>query len=435
MSPYLSATARVLFSPLRLARRRPWSVAAALLVTALAAGTAVWAYARHRWEAARAALAADRPQEGRALLGVPLLVWWWDPDVQVLAARAARLSGDLPAAEAHLKRGLRQAGGATEALQLESLLLRVQTGEVDQVAPALLKAADEGHPEAPLILSTLAVAYMGKLRYQPAYACLSRWIELRPDAAVAYEYRGWVLERMSHYKEGIADYRRALELDPGRFAARLQLASVLVEDNRPLEALPHLERLYRQDPDHPLVQARLGACLLLQGRSTEARRMLEAADAKLPHDPPLQINLARLDLDEGRPAEAEQRLRAVVQADPSDTEAYYALSGAVQAQGRAAEAKELFKVCARAKEVLERTNKLLREVVDRPGSRADDRAELGELLLEIKQEDRGLYWLYQALERDPRNQRAHAALAAHYARKGEADKAAAHRTDPPARER
>jgi hypothetical protein len=31
-------------------------------------------------------------------------------------------------------------------VQLDFLLLRVQTGEVDRVAPPLLEAADNGHP-------------------------------------------------------------------------------------------------------------------------------------------------------------------------------------------------------------------------------------------------------------------------------------------------
>jgi Tfp pilus assembly protein PilF len=77
--------------------------------------------------------------------------------------------------------------------------------------------------------------------------------------------------------------------------------------------------------------------------------------------------------------------------------------------------------------VLNRTNKLLREVVDSPTARPADYAELGELLLGMKQEGRGVYWLYQALERDPQNQQAHRALAVYYERKGQAEKAATHR--------
>jgi tetratricopeptide (TPR) repeat protein len=427
MFRHLRATARGLLYPLRQARRRPWSAAGAALVAAAAVTGGGWARARHQWQAARAALAADRPQEARARLALPLAVWRWDPEVQVLAARAARMSGDLPAAEAHLKRSLRLAGGATEAAQLEFLLLRVQTGETDRVAAPLLEAADRGHPDAPLILSTLAVSYMNNLRYGRAFACLSRWIELRPDAAKAYQFRGWVLERMGRRKEALADYHKALEIDADLLAARLRLAEMLLEDHQPQLALPHLERLYRQAPDDALVQARLGMCRLHRGEARAARPLMEAAADRLPNDPALQVNLARLDLQEGRAAEAERRLRAVIRKDPSDSEALFTLFSAVKAQGRADEAREVLAECERAKAALGRTHKLLREVVEGPSATPADFAELGELLLGMNQEDRALYWLYKALERDPDHQRSHRVLADHYERKGDAGRAASHR--------
>jgi predicted Zn-dependent protease len=303
----------------------------------------------------------------------------------------------------------------------------VQTGEVDRAAPPLLKAVEDGHPEAPLILGTLAVAYMHNLRYRPALGCLNRWIELEPDAAKAYQYRGWVLERMNRRKDALADYRKALVIDPDLFPVRLQLAQVLLEDNRTQEAVPHLERLYRQAPDDTLVQARLGMARYHQGRMGEARRLMEAAAAHLPNDPTLHIQLARLDLQEGRAGAAERRLRAVLEADPSDTEALYVLFLAVQRQGRSDEAREIRKASERAKAVLDRIHLLLRDVMDSPAARAADCAEVGQLFLEIKQDMRGVYWLYEALDRDPDQQQAHRALAHYYERKGNADKAAAHR--------
>ncbi len=66
-------------------------------------------------------------------------------------------------------------------------------------------------------------------------------------------------------------------------------------------------------------------------------------------------------------------------------------------------------------------------MVDGPSASAADYAELGELLLGMNQEKRGLYWLYRALDRDPNHAQAHRVLAAHYERKGDAEKAAAHR--------
>ncbi|MFO0845792.1 MAG: tetratricopeptide repeat protein [Gemmataceae bacterium] len=410
---------------------RGWRAAAAgALLLALLAG-AVWWCAHRRWQAALAALAEDRPGDARNLLWLPLAVWRWDPDVSVLAARAARMSGDLEAAKGYLQRSMRLAGGATGRVQLEFLLLRVQTGELDQVAPTLIEAADKGHPDGPLILSSLAVAYMNNLRYRPAFACISRWIELEPGSAKAYQYRGWVLERMDRHKEAMLDYRKAMEIDPDLVPVRLRVAEMLLEEKQPHEALPHLERLYRQVPDHPLVQGRLGVCRFLQGRPAEARELMQAAEVHLPNDPILQIHLAKLDLQEGRPAEAERRLRAVVGADPSDAEAWYALIGVVQAQRRPDEAAALAKEFKRAEVVLDRINKLLRQVADGPTARAADHAEIGELLLEVKQETRGLYWLHEALDRDPGQPRAHRALAAYYERKGEPEKAAAHRLTAP----
>jgi tetratricopeptide (TPR) repeat protein len=426
MFRFLRTMARGLLFPVAKAWRRPRAAAAVVLTLSAAAVLAGWLYARHEWRAAQIALAADQPQEARAHLAIPLKVWWWDPQVHLSAARAARLSGDLPAAETHLKQSLRLAHGATEEVQLEFLLLRVQTGEIDEVAAPLLEAADNGHPEAPLILSTLAVAYMHNLRYRPAHACLSRWIEIQPDSAKAYQYRGWVLERMNRRTEAIADYQKALEIDANLIPIRVQLAQVLIDDHRALEALPHLELMYSHSPNDPLIQARLGMARHVQGRLDEARRLMEAAADQLPNDPSLQIDLARLDLNDGQPDVAERRLRPVVLADPSDMEAYYSLYLSIQAQGRADEAQEIWKQCLRAKAILDRTNELLRDVVDTPASGTTDCVELGQLFLEIGQDTRGLFWLYRALERDPDQQQAHKALAAYYERKGNTEKATAH---------
>src|SRR5262249_42097663 len=152
-----------------------------------------------------------------------------------------------------------------------------------------------------------ARAYMHRLRYQPANACLSRWIEEAPDSAKPYYWRAWVLERMNNPRKAMADYRCALEHDPEHFQARLRIAEMLLEDNDPLRALPHLERLRRTFPDSPHVKARLGQCYLLQGKRAQARELLEAAQPDLPDDAPLLIHLAKLDLQE-RPARAERWL-------------------------------------------------------------------------------------------------------------------------------
>ena len=125
--------------------------------------------------------------------------------------------------------------------------------------------------------------------------------------------------------------------------------------------------------------------------------------------------------------DAEKRLRQVLSADPADTEALYLLTSVLQLQGKPDKAAACLKEYERAKERLDRANKLLREVADSPDATAADYAEVGAFLLEVGNERQGLYWLDRALEREPGHQGAHAALAAHYEKKGNSEGAAAHR--------
>ncbi len=408
------------------ARRRLATLGLALLVF-LGTGVGAGAYASHHWRSAKAAVTAGRYQQARDSVRVCLFFWPRNVEVRLLAARSARILGDLEGAEAHLNECLKLKGGATEAIQLEFLLLRVQTGDVDEVAPALLDCVDKKHPESSLILDTLARSYISNLRYKPAYACLSCWIEEDPTSAKPYHWRGWVQERLNNHKRAMEDYLRALELDPDLAAVRLRVAEMLLEDKQPLEALPHLERLRQQIPDRPAVLARLGQCRFLQGQLDEARPLLEAAAEKLPNDPGLLLHLAKLELQEGRPAEAEPWLRRVLKADPYDSEARYTLASCLQLQGRPeAAAAELEQQKQYAAE-LERANELLKGEALRPSNDPGPAAEAGSLLLRMGRERVGLYWLHEALRRDPGHQPAHKALVSYYESNDEPEKAAAHR--------
>jgi tetratricopeptide (TPR) repeat protein len=426
MASVLGRVFRVVGYPGRVVRRRWKLVLLGAVVLVIAAGGGGYAYALREWEAARAAVKDDRPQDARDRLVVCLAVWPRSPDVHLLAARAARQVQDFPAAEAHLNRCLELAG-ATTAVQIEFLLLRTQTGEVDAVAPALLHTADTGHPEAPLILETLARAYMHRLQYKQAYGCLTRWIELEPAAVKPYHWRGWVYERLDHATQAMDDYLKVLELDPDRVQVRLRVAEMLLEDKQPQEALAHLELLARQDPDRPDVQARLGQCYFLLGRGADARRLLEAAVAHLPDDPSLLLHLGKLDLQEGRPAEAETWLRRILVTEKTDTEAEYTLASALQAQGKTAEAAAVLKQYEEHKALLERANQLLKDIAKNRSRGPEDPSELGRLFLSMGRDRMGLHWLDEALKRNPDHQATHKVLADYYAGKGDARMADLHR--------
>lgn len=407
---------------------RPALLTAVVLVGGAAFG--VWRYALYQWGAAEAALRQDRPREARDRLGLCLRVWPRSPAVHLRAARAERQLGDLPAAEAHLNRCL-ELQGPTDDVRLEFLLMRVQAGEVeDENAPpvsALFQAVQDGHPEAPMILETIARTYLLRLRYRPAYECLSYWVEIDPRNPKPYYWRGWTLERINQPKAAKLDYDRALELDPDMVPPRLAVVEMLLQDKQAPDALGHLERLMRLAPDDPRVRARTGMCLFLQGRGPEARRLMEGAVPDLPDDPALLLTLANLDLQDGRGEDAERRARAVLANDPTDTEALFVLASALRLQNRTAEAAAVLAEHEKKQALVDRINALLKDVADSPTAKPDDFAELGRFFFRIGRDKLGVYWAERALERDPQNQNANGALAAYYEAKGEAARAAAYR--------
>jgi tetratricopeptide (TPR) repeat protein len=411
----------------RAIRRRPGTMLLGLIVLfALGAG-GVYGYAVREWHRAVALVRNGRPAEAREKLNLCLRVWSNDPDVHRLAARAARQTGDYVTAESHLNTCLKLEKEATEDTQLEFLLMRAQTGEVEEVGPLLFGYVDRGHRDAELILESVALVYMYQLRYGPAYAALKRWGEVVPNSAKVHHFRGWVLERMDQPKLALDNYLRALELDPNLDRVRLRVAEMYLEDKQPLQALPHLELLLARDPNRPEAQARLGQCKFLQGQPVEARRLLEGAVDKMPTDSPVLLYLARLDIAEQQPARAEQRLRQALALDASDTEARFALVTALQLQKRDAEAAAALAEYDKQKDLLERANTLL-QAEARRGSRDPQSAfDIGSLLLSIRHDRQALYWMDEALNRDPAHRPTHQALAEYFERQGDQGRAAFHR--------
>lgn len=409
-------------------RRRARAMILLVFLLVLAgAGGGLYLYALNQWQAAQAAEKAGRLDEAQRSLELCLTLWPRSIPVRLLAARVARRRGDFEGAEAHLNRCLKLNHGASTEIQLEFLLMRVQGGEEGEAVSELFGLyVDQGSPETPVILETLAKTYLQNLRFGPAYACLNRWIAAAPDSAEALRLRGWVLEKLHDRDEAIKDYQHALELDPHLVPVRLRLAELYLERKDPLPAVPHLEQLHQQFPDRPDIMARLGECRFLQGETEEARRLLQAAVEQLPNDSEILIYLSKLATQSGQPAEAERWLRRALELDPTDAESEYLLYGSLQAQGRLEEAAAMLKRHDKDRAMLNRINDVLRRDADHPVTDPAALTEVGTLFLRPN-ERAGKYWLHRALERDPNYQPALKALADHYESKGELDKAAQYR--------
>jgi type IV pilus assembly protein PilF len=386
-------------------------------------GIALPVYFRYQWRSAQTAVKDSRYDDARRHLRCWLLFFPSDIEVNVLAARAARLRGDFQNAELYLNRCKK-----TKSVELEYLLMAVQLGEVDRVASALWRCVEDDNPETVEILRTLAGAYMNNSRLDRAYPCLTRWIKEAPDDPRAYYWRGLVQEQLHQFEAAMEDYRKAVELDPKQSWACLKLAELYLDRHNPKSAAPLLETLHEQLPERAVVAARLGQCRYLQGRIDEARELLETAVRSLPDDPALLVQLAKLDIQQKRPEKAEERLRRVLEIDPTDTEARYQLAESLRRQGRDKESKEVLAQYEKDKELRKRASIVMTKGAESSQSTAEDFFVVASIFLRSRQDRLARYWLERALQRDPNHQPAQKALAELLEKKGDPEAAARHRS-------
>jgi tetratricopeptide (TPR) repeat protein len=412
-------------SPSRRRRRWYWLLAGVVLLAGGWAACEGWAAWQERLAAQ--ALADDHMDEAGRHIELALQVRRHRISTLLLAARICRLRGGYSEAEQYLIRcGQRE--DMSEPVRLEWLLLRCQQGEVDELASQLLTLAKRQHPEAPAILETLASVYLRQMRYLEAMVCLNLWLELAPDSVRGLDWRGWVCVQLDQREQAVRDYERLLELQPGRSDIRLRLAQVLVESTKPAEAVPHLERLLREQPDHPDAAAALAPCWIDAGRVEEAQALLDAVLQKHPDHFEALFQRGKLELTLGHPDRAEMWLTKALRIKPHDKEARYSMYRSLQGQpDRQRDAEREHALWEQENKRLVRLTRLLRNDLAAHPNDVDLACEAGELLLQLDEEKRGLFWLYHALAINPRHVPSRRALLAYYERTNQPDKAAEQR--------
>jgi predicted Zn-dependent protease len=303
----------------------------------------------------------------------------------------------------------------------------VQRGELSPNDTGLQACVAAGHPQAALILKTLAAAAMQALRYHAAKDFLDRWEKIDPLNPTLHEWRGWVFDRLNIRDGAMEAYRKCLELDPDRVKARLHLAELLLETVQPREVAQHLDRLRQWSTDDPevlLVEARYRD---LVGESETARVLADRLLDQKPHQLPANLLRANLELKEDRPAAAEAFVRRGLAARPYDYVANYTLLRCLTLLGKSDEAAaQMAKVDA-----IQRDQKRLKHLIVNELESAADKTEvmheIGAALFRIGEDERALDWLYRTLELDPDHQATHRLLVDYYEKLGDRDKADQHR--------
>ncbi|MBM3980131.1 MAG: tetratricopeptide repeat protein [Planctomycetes bacterium] len=274
----------------------------------------------------------------------------------LLLARVARRSGDEAGADAHLREYENRYPQDPE-LGRERWFLRAQQGDpsaVNAVTSAALASADAADPlalEAALIGGTKLLrsqfATTGAQLHGPGADLLARllrcarlWLGTRTGTADQVEGLVWrgLLLVFANDLAGIDDFRAAIALDPDHIAARLQLASAIIQ-SAPQEALAHLEHARRHAPTDPVVARALARVYLDLGRPTDARPLFAEVLAARANDADALTDSAQVAVDTGQYAEAERLLTRAIALAPEYPRPLVVLALCLRAAGRADEAK------------------------------------------------------------------------------------------------
>jgi tetratricopeptide (TPR) repeat protein len=435
MNPALTDLPQPTAIPPLPSQRRRWiwfvALAAALLVVGLAVAFAVkvardglWAASHLR--AARDCLDGYRNAEALEHLRSVLEIWPNDRETLLLAARACRRQMAFADAEAYLDR-YQAAQGEDDDLTLETVLLRAERGEMDAVRVFCQNLVEQEHPGTPLILEAMANGYLRAFRLKDALYCLKIWQKRQPDKPQVYYLQGKVFDQSLNFQEGIANYRRVLELDAGNDDARLLLAAKLLDVAQAAEALPHLRYLMKRLPGNPLVPLLLARCQHQLGRLREAEKTL---DRLLARSPELGLALAErgsLALQQGQNKAAERWLRRAAAREPGNYQIHFQWHQALVRTGQTEEAR---RVDGRMKQ-MERDIKRIQEIVTQKMQESPHDPELhyevGMIALRAGAIQEGVRWLESALREAPGYRPAHEALAEYYTRIGNPGRAARHR--------
>ena len=195
-----------------------------------------------------------------------------------------------------------------------------------EAAIEVLQQLGESHGNLPIVHITKGDMLRGLERFGEAAEAYEQAISLYPDGQrgpwFVYYARGISYEREGRWDEAEADFRAALDINPGQPSVLNYLGYSLVEMDMKLdEALQMIEDAAEARPDSGYIIDSLGWVLYRLGRYDEAVVHMERAAELLPIDPIVNDHLGDVYWSVGRATEARFQWQRALSFDPEPDEA------------------------------------------------------------------------------------------------------------------
>ena len=159
--------------------------------------------------------------------------------------------------------------------------------------------------------------------YEKAIADFTRAIELEPQHVAAYDNRGNALHFLGRHEEAIVDFTRAIELEPQHAEAYINRGSTLNDVGRHEEAIADCTCAIELGPPHAEAYVGRGNALNDVGRHEEAIADFTRAIELEPQHVAAYINRGSTLNNMGRHEEAIADCTRAIELGPPHAEAYY----------------------------------------------------------------------------------------------------------------
>ncbi len=166
-------------------------------------------------------------------------------------------------------------------------------------AEGAFKKAVEVQPDAEEAVTSLAFLYNEEGDSKRAIAVLEAVPEVARSAKI-YAALGYTQEQQKNYKQAVAAYEKAVELDRENLDALRGLAQNLAYDNRPEEALEHYQAIAEADPQDPQSYLRMADIYRRMGKFGPATENLKKAAGLVPDSLEVAYNIALVYEAQGR---------------------------------------------------------------------------------------------------------------------------------------
>jgi tetratricopeptide (TPR) repeat protein len=212
-------------------------------------------------------------------------------------------------------------GGVSEAAKEDYAAGLAHTRRISTIDKALplLQRAVQADPDSPLTWAGLAEAQWFKYFVTQDRAWLDRTAESvrqaqnrDPDAAAVHRIAGLLRANAGKYDEAVAEYSRAIELEPANGDGYRRLGQAYDSSNRLDQALTAFRKAVELEPNDFRQYVALGTYYVHRGDPAEATRQFEKGVQLAPDEPDAHYALGTAYSQVSRYVEAERELRAAI---------------------------------------------------------------------------------------------------------------------------